>query len=149
MNKLKNVHYEDSYSQSLDQKLTVPECLDLILKNTPAWIKHLLQVRNFIVSYLGLKTEGDEFQIEKLKKGDVVGFVSVEELNSERAVFRGDDKHLNFVVTFETNQTTLLCSTQVQFNNLFGRVYFYSILPFHKLIIPAMLKSCSKARLKN
>ncbi|MBY0384386.1 DUF2867 domain-containing protein [bacterium] len=140
MKKLTLVDYEDSYSQELDKDLTVPECLDLILKNTPPWIKQLLQIRNSIVRFLGLKTEGGEFQIENLKKGDVVGFISVEELNSECAIFQGNDKHL----TFEIFETTLLCSTLVEFNNLFGRIYFYSILPFHKIIIPAMLSGLTK-----
>lgn len=149
MNKLATVHYEDSYSQEIDKDLTVPECLELILENTPIWIKYLLQTRNYFVSFFGLKTEGGNFQIENLKKGDVVGFISVEDLDSKCAIFRGDDKHLNFIVTFEILDTTLNCSTQVQFNNTFGKIYFYSILPFHKLIIPAIIKNCSRVRLKN
>jgi hypothetical protein len=149
MNKLTTVHYEDSYSQEIDGNLTVPDCLNLLLKNSPTWILHLLQIRNSIVGFLGLKTEVADFQIETLKKGDRIGFISVEELNSKCAIFRGDDKHLNFIVAFEIFNTTLLFSTQVQFNNLFGRIYLYSILPFHKLIVPAILKSCSKVRQKN
>ncbi len=143
MNDLKVTHYEDSYSQELKTPLTVPECLDRILKNSPRWILSLLQARNVIVRLFGLKTEAGHFDISQMKKGDLMGFIQVEELNYQSAIFRGDDKHLSFLIVFETCATTFICSTQVQFHNLFRRIYFYSILPLHKLIIPRLLRALS------
>ncbi len=35
---------------------------------------------------------------------------------------------------------TLTISTTVQFNNHFGKLYFLLVRPFHRLIVPAMLK---------
>jgi hypothetical protein len=56
-----------------------------------------------------------------------------------------DDKHLNFRVSFlieklgeEEFQLTLI--TVVNFNNFFGKLYFFPVKPFHKIIVPTMLK---------
>jgi hypothetical protein len=61
-----------------------------------------------------------------------------------------DDKHLDFRVSLyldentETNQKQLTISTLVKFNNIFGKLYFMPVLPFHKLIVPTMLKGIIK-----
>lgn len=62
-----------------------------------------------------------------------------------------DDKHLNFRVSLflerqpnETTNKNLTVSTTVEFNNWLGRLYFLSVRPFHKLIVPAMLKGIIK-----
>ena len=66
-----------------------------------------------------------------------------------------DDKHLNFRVSLFLKQQTqepskkdLTVSTTVHYNNWFGRLYFLPVRPFHKLIVPVMLKSIMK-ELKN
>jgi hypothetical protein len=43
-----------------------------------------------------------------------------------------------------TNYKELTVSTAVEFNNWFGRLYFLPVPPFHKLIVPAMLKGIVK-----
>lgn len=138
---LKTVHYQDTYTQTLKTEASVPECLEVIMNGSPGWIKTLLKIRNSLVGFLGLKTEAGSFDLHRLKKGDHIGFLVVEEYQSDLAVFRGDDKHLNFCVIFESHAKIFRCTTEVEFNNIFGRTYFYSILPFHKRIIPAMLRS--------
>jgi hypothetical protein len=53
-----------------------------------------------------------------------------------------DDKHLNFrasVLKDKTNGTVSL-TTVVHYNNLWGRVYFFPVKPFHKIIMKALLK---------
>ncbi len=62
-----------------------------------------------------------------------------------------DDKHLNFRVSLfldhqinDPNKKHLTVSTTVEFNNWFGRIYFLPVRPFHKLIVPTMLKGIIK-----
>ncbi|HJV20387.1 MAG TPA: DUF2867 domain-containing protein, partial [Sediminibacterium sp.] len=62
-----------------------------------------------------------------------------------------DDKHLNFRVSLLINRQSDYCenkkiiiSTTVKFNNWFGRLYFLLVRPFHKLIVPIMLKGIIK-----
>ena len=60
-----------------------------------------------------------------------------------------NDKHLNFKVSIlleklEANNKSITISTIVVFNNWFGKLYFFPVKPFHKLIVPIMLKSILK-----
>ena len=67
---------------------------------------------------------------------------------TENEVILGeDDKHLNFRVSLilnpkgkKTENKDLIVSTTVEFNNWFGRLYFLPVRPFHKLIVPTILK---------
>jgi hypothetical protein len=137
-----SIHYQDKYTQNLKEAYSIFEVLERLYTNTPNWIYKLLKTRNFIVKLFGLQTEAPiPIDFKKIKEGDNFGFLIVEKISSQNATFRGDDKHLNFKIIFEIQNTTLSALTQVQFNNLWGRIYFYSILPFHKLILPLMLKS--------
>ncbi len=71
---------------------------------------------------------------------------------TENEVILGeDDKHLNFRVSLFLEQQQnnpqkkdLTISTTVEFNNWFGRLYFIPVRPFHKLIVPTMLKGIIK-----
>ena len=54
------------------------------------------------------------------------------------------DKHLDFRFSIwirqEDSTTKVSFTTIVKINNIFGKVYFILITPFHKLIIPNILK---------
>jgi hypothetical protein len=70
---------------------------------------------------------------------------------NEEVILGEDDKHLNFRISLFlqqkqniTNKKDLTISTKVEFNNWFGRLYFFSVRPFHKLIVPTMLKGIIK-----
>ena len=62
-----------------------------------------------------------------------------------------DDKHLNFRISLLTENLNteqikkeVTISTTVEFNNWFGKIYFLPVRPFHKLIVPRMLKAIIK-----
>ena len=114
-------------------------------------------LRNKIVSIFGLKTPGDitniEKQIENFKcePGEQLGLFKVFAKTENEVILGEDDKHLNFRVSLLLNQQTnetkkknLIVSTTVEFNNWFGRLYFLPVRPFHKLIVPSMLKGMIK-----
>ena len=55
-----------------------------------------------------------------------------------------DDTHLNFRIVVDVkslNETTrrVTATTLVHRNNIVGRVYLATVMPFHKLIVPTML----------
>lgn len=125
----------------------IKDVLNRMFHESPLVIRALLDVRNKIVGIFGLKTEAPKsFDAYKIKPKDRLGFLEVEELTDLFAAVRGDDSHLNFRVELEIKNQQLSCKTQVQFNNLLGKVYFYSIMPFHKIIVPMMLKSALPAK---
>jgi hypothetical protein len=121
----------------------------------------LFAIRNKIVGLFGLKTAGqisdrqnllDRFKCEP---GDQLGLFKVFDKTENEVVLGEDDKHLNFRVSLlldrhldDTGKKSLAITTTVKFNNLFGRVYFLIVRPFHTLIVPAMLKGMIK-RIEN
>ena len=74
------------------------------------------------------------------------------EQNAQEIVFGMPDKHLTFHASLwcgekEPGGQTFTITTVVKFNNRLGRLYFFFIRPFHKVIIRSMLKRVAK-RLK-
>jgi hypothetical protein len=55
-----------------------------------------------------------------------------------------DDRHLDFRIVIDVRQDrpsgqTLSVMTLVHRNNLFGRLYLATVMPFHRLIVRRML----------
>ncbi|MOA34437.1 hypothetical protein D3C78_1558100 [compost metagenome] len=56
-----------------------------------------------------------------------------------------NDRHLDFKVSLLAQQTgntnsSITISTVVNYHNWFGKFYFFFVKPFHKRIVPVMLK---------
>ena len=49
-----------------------------------------------------------------------------------------------FLCDSKKGSKNLTISTTVEYNNWFGKLYFFPVRPFHKLIVPAMLKGIIK-----
>ena len=59
----------------------------------------------------------------------------------ERAIMRKDDKHLLFYVSIAKIGNNLIdVTTVVQYHNALGKIYFFFIKPFHKMIVPRVVK---------
>nr|WP_281029375.1 DUF2867 domain-containing protein [Rhizobium sullae] len=104
----------------------------------PGWIAKLLALRNLVVAPFGLRS-GDELDLSTQHRG-----LPVFSSSPERIVLGLDDRHLNFrliVDLADLNDATLrvTATTLVQRNNLLGRVYLAAVLPFHKILVPALL----------
>ena len=126
-------------------------------KSAPGWVEKLFIVRNKIVGVFGLKTPDiaankqqllDNFNCEP---NEQLGLFKVFDRTENEVILGEDDKHLNFRVSlFKTDSTespmakSLIISTTVEFKNRLGKLYFVPVRPFHKLIVPAMLKRIIK-----
>jgi len=156
----KKYDYVDSFQGILNgdkNEFTSVEIAKAFFSSGPKWVGKLFTVRNKIVSLFGLKTSNNtgsrESQIEtfKCEPGERIGIFKVFFRNVDEVILGEDDKHLNFRVsllldarTGQPDKKYLIISTTVQFNNLFGRLYFLPVQPFHKLIVPSMLKGIIK-----
>ncbi len=144
------VNYEDCFCLSFETKtiFDVDFIIFKIIKTLPNWVKFLLYLRNKIASIFGLKTGkiGDFYDnSEKLnfKQGQSIGDLSVILKEKYHLITELKDKHLDFRVSIlirEEGTTKVFFSTIVKFNNIFGKMYFFLITPFHRLIIPNTLK---------
>jgi hypothetical protein len=149
---LKNTAYDylDSYSVALDtNNLNVEKVGKSFFTSGPAWVGWLFALRNKIVSLIGLKTSGsseaEHETVLKNFKGEIgqrVGLFKVFDGNENEIIFGEDDKHLDFRVSllFDKKENLLHVSTTVKIHNWLGKLYFLPVKPFHKLIVPNMMK---------
>ncbi len=108
----------------------------------------MLHFRNALARPFGLKTEFDAvppLNHEILQVGDQVGIFKVFGRTDEEVLMGENDKHLDFRVSVRLEQEGstqwAVVSTVVHFKNWFGRLYFTPVKPFHRLIVPAMMRS--------
>ena len=109
---------------------------DIILKvfaHNPAWLRMLYAIRACLVKPFGIETkaiESEELIIEEDK---------------QEAIMRKDDKHLLFYVDIfitplETGKQMIEVTTLVKYHNWVGKAYFFCVKPFHRIIVPLVLK---------
>ena len=159
-NSHKKYDYVDSFQGVLNDygnKITSVDIGKAFFSSGPKWIGKLFNIRNKIVSVFGLKTSENlvdrQQQLENFKcePGEQFGFFKVYNKTANEIVLGEDDIHLNFRISLFVDNTKtdntkkdLTISTTVEFNNWFGRLYFLPVRPFHKIIVPTMLKGIIK-----
>jgi hypothetical protein len=120
--------------------------------SAPQWVEKLLILRNNIVRVFGIKSpnlrEKEQYLSSfKCAEGEEIGLFKVFSKSPNEVILGQDDKHLNFRVSLfiqniggKAGEKTIVITTAVIFNNWFGRLYFLPVKPFHKLVVPAILK---------
>lgn len=119
----------------------------------PKWLDRLFAFRNRMVKFFGLKVPGKleerERQLQNFRciPGERIGLFKVIQRTEDEVVLGEDDKHLDFRVSLllqksspEDKEKVLTITTLVKFHNRMGRLYFILVKPFHRRIVPAMLK---------
>lgn len=148
-----NIDYQDCYCIAIHnlQHYSIDYLAGSFFISSPEWINKLLVFRNFIVSFCGLKG-GIIDKTRQLApsvyypKGSKVVMFNVCDRNDHEIVMAEDDKHLNFKTSImiekgiDTDIVKLYSSTIVHYNNIWGRLYFLPVRPFHQLIVKASLK---------
>jgi hypothetical protein len=103
----------------------------LLTAGSPAWVAALMGVRNRVAQGLRLETAG--------RSSDTSPF-SLLTRSGDTLVVGADDKHLDFRGVLRVVGDDLQCATVVHQHNATGRAYFTVVKPFHRRIVPAMLR---------
>ncbi len=139
------IHYCDSYCFDKNTHDSIDKITSTVFKS-PRWVDVLLSIRNLMVKVFGLKTgrgkkTNDSF---KYSVGSRVDLFMVISRNDNEIVMGETDKHLDFRVSVmrqkQYNSTHIFVTTIVRYKNIWGRLYFMPVKPFHKLIVRAMMK---------
>jgi hypothetical protein len=151
---LNNPTYTYDYIDSvegelLDNEITLNKAVNAFFHSTPAWVEKLLMLRHQIVKHIGLKIGSNEFDKDNnnLKEGDKIGFFNVYKVLDNEVVMGEDDSHLDFRCSLLISRganTKLSITTVVSYNNRLGRIYFFLVKVFHKLIVKVMMKNMLK-----
>ncbi|WP_328590308.1 DUF2867 domain-containing protein [Veronia nyctiphanis] len=110
-----------------------------------------MDIRNKVVSKIGLKNLGKFYDINpekapnSYKPGDRIGIFTLVSNCDHEVILEDSDKHLDVRVSIlrDTGQDkdTIYASTVVHIHNTLGRMYMLPVIPVHKVIVPASLKT--------
>jgi hypothetical protein len=138
---LAGAQFRDAFSVVVvDAALDARHAAEKMLGRSPRWIEQLLALRNFLVAPFGLKTGAPK----EPGRSDIIGLFPVVSERPDRLVAGFDDKHLDFRVVVDVaaagHGQRVTATTLVLTHNLLGRVYLTTILPFHRLVVRALLR---------
>ena len=138
---LAGAQFIDAYSIAIaDTALDARHAAEKMLARGPRWIDALLALRNLIVAPFGLKTSAPN----STGTADIIGLFPVLSQTPDRLVAGFNDRHLDFRVVVDVatagGSQNVTATTLVLTHNLLGRTYLAVILPFHRLVVRAMLR---------
>jgi hypothetical protein len=140
---LAGAQFIDAYSIAVDAALDARHAAERMLGRSPRWIETLLALRNYLVKPFGLKTPVPG----KPAAADSIGVFPIVSETPSRLIAGFNDRHLDFRVVVDVADAgtghRVTATTLVLTHNLLGRAYLAIVLPFHRLIVRAMLRQVS------
>ncbi|TKW80223.1 MAG: DUF2867 domain-containing protein [Bradyrhizobium icense] len=138
---LAGAQFMDAYRLEVDgQSLDARQAATRMMAHAPRWVDALLVLRNIMVAPLGLKTSGED----RRAPHDIIGIFPVVSETPERLVAGFNDRHLDFRVVLDVaasgQRQSVTATTLVLTHNWLGRTYLAIIMPFHRLVVRAMLQ---------
>jgi Protein of unknown function (DUF2867) len=120
--------------------LDARQAAEHMMGRQPRWVQRLVALRNALVAPFGLKTSGAG---EPATRG-TIGIFPVLSETPDRLVAGFNDSHLDFRVVVDVSACAegqqVTATTLVRTNNWLGRTYLAIILPFHRLVVRALLR---------
>jgi Protein of unknown function (DUF2867) len=138
---LAGAQFMDAYRLDVDgAALNARQAATRMMARVPRWVDALLVLRNIIVAPFGLKTSGEGRHAPR----DLIGIFPVVSEAPDRLVAGFNDKHLDLRVVVDVATTgqrqSVTATTLVLTHNWLGRTYLAIIMPFHRLVVRAMLR---------
>ncbi|AFZ67753.1 DUF2867 domain-containing protein [Deinococcus peraridilitoris] len=138
----------------------LPDFLASLLGYAPPWLRALYRVRVVFLGVLGHRTTGiPDFtrapRLVPMQSGERVSFFEVEAAHADLywvAVAREAHLSARLAVLREPathDEAVFRVITVVHLHNAVGRVYFTTILPFHHLVISAMMRFAANRRVRS
>lgn len=148
-------NYTDAFSVHLKDTQLQLQPLDAVktfFEAAPSWVSWLMHLRNAIVKLFGIKTSDQSGSRERVlntftgEPGQSIGLFRVFSRSEHEIVMGENDKHLDFRISVwlepqGSSKQVLTLSTIVVLHNWLGRLYFWPVKIFHRLIVPVMLRA--------
>ena len=142
--------YCDSFKVVIFQRESLDQILTEIFQ-TPKWADSLMKVRNTLARIVGLDAGGNKRNTntsDYYPIGTRAVYFTVINRNDCEILMAENDKHLDFRISVLRVQhgpdSIIFLTTLVKFNNLLGRIYFFLVKPFHRIIISSLLRRLAK-----
>ena len=146
---LAGAQFADAFRVEIeDRNLDARQAAERMMARQPRWAEALLSLRNFLVTPLGLRTSGAGL----VPPRDMIGIFPVVSQTPDRLIAGFNDRHLDFRVVIDVTAPggvrQVTATTLVKTHNWFGRTYLATIMPFHRLIVPALLRQVAGRKLR-
>jgi hypothetical protein len=135
-------YYKDSYCAPLSRPdAAVVTIFQGIFAHHPPWMKAALILRNWVVLLFGLHSAPASEVLRFQVRGDYavggrLGVWPILALTETEVITGRNNKHLDFrlsvLKTSNGGKADVVVSTVCKVNNVFGKVYLFFVLPFHK-----------------
>ena len=143
---LSRIDFADAFSVDLDAAVDARDAARQMVAAAPRWIKALMVARNMIVAPLGLRGGRARAGAIVIAAGTRLGPFHVTRADATEVLVAADDRHLDARLALLTGHGhQLIAATAVAFNGRLGRAYFAVVKPFHRRIVPALLRSVARA----
>jgi len=149
-------YFRDSYRAPLSTPAAgVVDVFFSIFGHHPRWIKLALVLRNRIAKRCGLSvpTEAEVMNPQRreiYKAGDIIGPWPIFSVNENELIAGRDNEHLDFRLSIfrelDGPNPSVVVSTICVVHNLFGKVYLFFIVPFHRWGIKYIIARAMRAR---
>ena len=149
-------YFRDSYRAPLSRPdASVVDIFFGVFAHHPLWMKAILIVRNRIASWCGLDapSASEIMKVENKGRygvGDTIGVWPIYALSDTELVAGRDNKHLDFRLSVlklkEGDATSVVVSTICTVHNVFGRIYLFFIVPFHRTGVQSLLANAVAAK---
>jgi hypothetical protein len=138
---LAGAQFADAFRVEIgDRNLDARQAAERMMARQPRWAEALVALRNFLVVPLGLRTSGAGL----VPPRDMIGIFPVVSQTPGRVIAGFNDHHLDFRVVIDVTEPgdlrQVTATTLVKTHNWLGRTYLAIIMPFHRLIVPALLR---------
>jgi hypothetical protein len=152
---IESAYFSDSYSAPLTRPdLAITDIYAAIFAHPPLTMKLLLIVRNAIVRRFGLRAPAAAVIMRAELKGryavgETVGLWSIFFIDKNEIVAGGNDRHQDFRVSVlrvhAANEASVVVSTICTVHNLFGKIYLFFIVPYHRHAVKTLLRNAVAA----
>jgi Protein of unknown function (DUF2867) len=148
-------YFRDSYRAPLiHADASVVDIFFSIFEHRPIWMKAPLIIRNKIASLCGLDAPTTaEITHPEIKSsyqvGDKIGAWPIFSLSETELIAGRDNKHLDFRLSVlkvaEGEIVSVVVSTICTVHNVFGKIYLFFIVPFHKWGVQLLISNAINA----
>jgi hypothetical protein len=153
---VKNAYFHDSYRAPLTREgLGIVELFFALFGHTPVWMKLLLIARNAVARIFGLEapTVGEIIKPtirSEYRVGDKIGPWPIFFIADNEIVAGRNNRHLDFRVSVlkakDGEKASVIISTICSVHNVFGKIYLFFIVPFHRTGVRALMSNAIAAK---
>ena len=153
---IRNAYFHDSYRAPLARpELRIVEIFFALFGHTPLWMKLLLIVRNTAARLVGLEapTVGEIMRptVEReYRVGEKIGPWPIFFIGDNEIVAGRNNKHMDFRLSvlkaMDGDAMSVVVSTICTVHNVFGKIYLFFIVPFHRKGVRSLMSNAVMAK---